>query len=353
MPDGPRENRATSNARSANLLGAGLLAAFVTGAGISVQARINSALAARLDDGLFAALISFGTGWILLVVAASALPAARRGLVRVRSALVHRRLRWWHLTGGVCGALLVASQGLTVGVLGVAVFTVAVVGGQLGSSLVMDRLGVGPAGPQPVTSRRAVGALLAIGAVALAVSDRLTNSAGLVLALLPLLAGIASAWQQGVNGRVGLAARPEGAGDQVGATLFAVLVNFTTGTLALGLACAVGVLANGWPNPPPMDPLLYLGGPLGIAFIASMVVLVRQIGVLVLGLGLVAGQLVASLLLDLLAPAGDHPLTALTITGTALTLVAAGVAAWPARRPAGDPGGSRSASTPGAARTRR
>jgi bacterial/archaeal transporter family-2 protein len=180
----------------------------------------------------------------------------------------------------------------------------------------------------------------------------LTTSTGLVLALLPLLAGIASAWQQGVNGRVGLAARPDGAGDRVGATVFAVLVNFTIGTLALALVCGFDVVARGWPNPPPTDPLLYLGGPLGIAFIASMVVLVRQIGVLLLGLGLVAGQLVASLLLDLLAPAGYHPLTALTVTGTVLTLVAAGVAAWPTRRVAGDPGRSRPASRPGAARTR-
>jgi transporter family-2 protein len=82
------------------------------------------------------------------------------------------------------------------------------------------------------------------------------------------------------------------------------------------------------PNALPPQPWLYLGGPLGIAFIGSMVVLVRRIGVLVLGLGMVAGQLVASLLLDLFAPSGAHPLTVLTMTGTALTLVAAGIAAW-------------------------
>jgi uncharacterized membrane protein YdcZ (DUF606 family) len=33
---------------------AGLLAAFAAGAGVSVQGRINSALAARLEDGLAA-----------------------------------------------------------------------------------------------------------------------------------------------------------------------------------------------------------------------------------------------------------------------------------------------------------
>ncbi|MDQ2706738.1 MAG: hypothetical protein M3Z25_03525 [Actinomycetota bacterium] len=65
----------------------------------------------------------------------------------------------------------------------------------------------------------------------------------------------------------------------------------------------------------------------GMGFIGSMVVLVRRIGVLLLGLGLVAGQLVASVLLDLLAPSGRYPLTAVTLIGTALTLVAAAIAA--------------------------
>ncbi|MBA2324569.1 MAG: hypothetical protein H0V92_11350 [Pseudonocardiales bacterium] len=63
----------------------------------------------------------------------------------------------------------------------------------------------------------------------------------------------------------------------------------------------------------------------GMGFIGSMVVLVRRIGVLLLGLGLVAGQLVASVLLDLLAPSGRYPLTAVTLIGTALTLVAAAI----------------------------
>jgi len=307
----------------------GLLVAFVTGAGVSLQGKINSVLATRLEDGLVAALISFGTGFVLLALMAVALPRPRRGLRRIRAALAERRLRWWHLTGGFCGALLVASQGLTIGVLGVAVFTVAVVGGQIASSLLMDRLGVGPGGRRPISMQRLTGAVLAICAVALAVSDRLSHPAGLVLAVLPLLAGIAAAWQQGVNGQVGAAARDGDGGAYLESTLPATLVNFTTGTAALAVVAGVGVLSHGVPRPLPSQPWLYLGGTLGIAFIGSMVVLVRRIGVLLLGLGMVAGQLVTSLLLDLLAPSGEHPLTVLTVTGTVSTLLAAGIAAWP------------------------
>lgn len=318
--------------------GLGLLAAFVTGTGISGQARINSALAARLHDGLLAALISFGTGFVLLVVLVVVLPAPRRGLRRIREAATVPKgeppgveLRWWHFTGGFCGALLVASQGLTVGVLGVAVFTVAVVAGQIGSGLLMDRLGVGPGGKRPITGQRMVGAALAIGAVGLAVSGRFTHPQGLALAGLPLLAGIASAWQQGVNGRVGIAARADERRSLLVSTLPATLLNFTTGTTALAVVGVVTVLRHGFPPGLPTEWWLYLGGPLGMAFIASMVVLVRHIGVLLLGMGLVAGQLVSSVLLDVLTPSGAQPLSGVTVAGSALTLVAAGIAGWPAR----------------------
>lgn len=318
--------------------GLGLLTAFVTGTGISGQARVNSALAARLHDGLLAALVSFGTGFVLLVLLVAVLPAPRRGLRRIRAAAKARELHWWHFTGGFCGALLVASQGLTVGALGVAVFTVAVVGGQIGSGLLMDRLGVGPGGKRPITGQRLAGAVLAVGAVGLAVSGRFTHPEGLALAVLPLLAGIASAWQQGVNGRVGIAARSGERRSLLVSTLPATLLNFTTGTAALAVAGLVTVLLHGAPHGLPTEPWLYLGGPLGMAFIASMVVLVRHIGVLLLGLGLVAGQLVSSVLLDVLTPSGSYPLTAVTVAGTALTLVAAAIAGWPRKADGASPG---------------
>jgi transporter family-2 protein len=307
----------------------GVLFALVVGSGISFQARVNGALTTRLGDGVVAALISFSVGFVLLLTLTLALPAARHGMRRIRRAWAEYRLRWWHFTGGLCGALMVTSQGLTVEILGVAVFTVAVVGGQIGSSLLMDRIGVGPSGVQPVSHRRLVGALLAIAAVGLAVSDRLAHSTGLALAVLPLLAGVGLAWQQGVNGRVGAAAQ----GDRmrsilVSSTLPAALTNFTTGTAALLVIAGARVINQG---PPELAPQwwLYLGGPLGIAIICAMVALVRLIGVLLLGLGMVAGQLLASLLLDFFAPTSSPPLSAVTLIGTVLTLVAAGIAACP------------------------
>ncbi|MFF5174409.1 DMT family transporter [Micromonospora sp. NPDC000089] len=311
----------------------GVALATASGLAVAVQSRINGELGVRLADGIAAAVVSFGLGLLVLLVLVPATPAGRRGLGRLRSALRGGALRPWQCLGGVCGAFLVATQGLTIGTLGVAVFTVAVVAGQSASSLAVDRAGIGPTGRQPVTPARLAGAVLTVLAVLLAVGDRLGDPGTLALALLPLLAGVGIAWQQAVNGRV------RGASDS---TLAATLVNFVVGTTALLVTFAVDVAVRGWPSGAlPAQPWLYLGGPIGIVFIAIAAAIVRFTGVLLLGLATIAGQIIGAVLLDVLLPtAASHPGPA-TLAGAALTLVAVLVAALgpaPRRRPAGAPG---------------
>nr|WP_197674113.1 DMT family transporter [Micromonospora narathiwatensis] len=298
---------------------AGVGLATASGVAVAVQSRINGELGVRLADGIAAAVVSFGLGLLVLLVLVPATPGGRRGLAALRAALREGSLRPWQCLGGVCGALLVATQGLTIGTLGVAVFTVAVVAGQSGSSLLVDRAGIGPTGRQPVTPYRLVGAALTVLAVLLAVSDRLGDPGALALALLPLAAGVGIAWQQAVNGRVRGAA---------GSALTATLVNFTVGTLALLATLAVEVAIRGRPAGGfPSEPWLYLGGPIGIVFIALAAAIVRFTGVLLLGLATIAGQVVGAVLLDVLLPtAASHP-GPTTLVGAALTLVAVLVAA--------------------------
>ncbi|MEH0841855.1 DMT family transporter [Micromonospora sp. CPCC 205711] len=293
--------------------------ATASGLAVAVQSRINGELGVRLADGIAAAVVSFGLGLLVLLVLVPATPGGRRGLSALRAALRDGSLRPWQCLGGVCGAFLVATQGLTIGTLGVAVFTVAVVAGQSGSSLAVDRAGIGPAGRQPVTAARLVGAVLTVLAVLLAVGDRLGDPATLALAALPLLAGVGIAWQQAVNGRIRAAS---------GSALAATLVNFTVGTLALLATFAVEVAVRGRPTGAfPAEPWLYLGGPIGIVFIAIAAAIVRFTGVLLLGLATIAGQIVGAVLLDVALPtAASHPGPA-TLAGATLTLVAVLVAA--------------------------
>lgn len=307
----------------------GLAVAGLCGLALAIQSRINGELGHRLHDGVAAALISFLIGLCALTVLVAVLPSGRRGLRRITAAVRGRAadgvppLRFWHCLGGLSGAYLVITQGTVAAVLGIAIFTVALVAGQSATSLLVDRIGLGPAGAQPITWRRAVGAVLAIIAVGIAVADRIGVDGQLVLALLPALAGLATAFQQAITGRVSATA---------GAALPAAFINFLVGVVALAAAVAVDVTLRGTPGTLPAQPVLYLGGFLGIVFIGGAAWVVRWTGVLLFGMASVAGQLIGALLLDLVVPVSGGHLSATTFLGTGLTLIAVLFAALPSRR---------------------
>lgn len=297
----------------------GMALTLVAGCLLAGQARINGELAQRIGDGLVAALVSFGIGVAILLAVLVASPRVRRGLGRVRHAAGHGDLRVWHLLGGMGGAFLVACQGLAVGAIGVALFTISVVCGQTLSSLGVDRAGLAMDGTRPITPARVAGAVLAVAAVALAVGDQLGAPTRIGLAVLPLLAGVGIVWQQAANGKIRATAGNSAA--------TAALVNFAVGTALLLVVVAVDVAVRGLPAPLPADPLLYLGGLLGVLAVAIGAYVVRLTGVLILGLGTVAGQLITAVALDLLVPAAEHRPGATTIAGAALMLVALTIAA--------------------------
>lgn len=300
--------------------------ALVTGLAMAVQSRVNGQLGTELNDSALAAVISFGGGLLLLLAWLAASRSMRRGLGRTVSAVRTGTLRPWQCLGGVAGATYVLAQSLTVALLGVAMFTVGVVAGQTVSGLLVDRAGLGPAGKRPSSWPRVLGALLTVLAVAGALVGDLAENADLSrlwLLVLPCVAGAGMAVQQAFNGHVGAVSR---------SPLAATLVNFTAGTAVLVLAWFVSLLTRGGPDAWPANPLLYLGGLVGILFIATASFVVTWIGVLLLGLSSVAGQLIGSVLLDAFLPAGVTRLTASTVIGCAVALVAIAVAGLGGRR---------------------
>lgn len=300
-----------------------LAAAFGTGVLVASQTRVNGELGLRLGDGFLAAFISFGSGLVILALASLFWRPGRRGIVRVATALRERSIPWWLVLGGTGGAFFVLGQGLTVGVLGVALYTIAVACGQTVSSLLLDHRGLALMPATPATPRRILGAVLAIIAVGVAVSDRLRPDAPAVALLIPLAAGLLVGWQQAVNGQV----------RQVSQSAFtATFGNFLVGTVVLGVVLLIRIAVAGWNPSFPAEWWLYLGGLIGCAFIAAQAVIVRLIGVLLLGLALLAGQLLASVVFDLLVPVSGTGLHLVTAIGSALVLVAVVVAALPARR---------------------
>jgi transporter family-2 protein len=97
---------------------------------VALQTRINGEFGLALGNGTLAALISFSSGLVLVAGVTLSFRRGRQGIANVRRALASKELPWWAILGGVGGAFLVLSQGLGAGVLGVALFSIAVVTGQ-------------------------------------------------------------------------------------------------------------------------------------------------------------------------------------------------------------------------------
>ncbi len=298
-----------------------IAATVAAGVLVATQHRLNGELGQRLDDGFTAALISFGSGWLLLMVLLALSPRGREGIRTLMAEVRAGRVAPWLLLGGLGGALLVLSQGLVAGILGVAIFTIATVTGQTISGMLADATGFAGVRRTAVTPQRMIGALLTLAAVVVAVAPRLSGDVPMGAIVLPLIAGLAIGLQQAVNGRV----RTES-----GSALAATTLNFAVGTAALAIVTVVHLAVAGLPETPPTNPLLYLGGTVGAIFIAIQVVTVTGIGVLLLGLCLVAGQLAGALLYDLVAPIGA-PTTVTTTIAVMLTLLGVTIASLPRR----------------------
>lgn len=309
----------TSPATARLPAGVALTGAVIVGVLTALQARINGQLGLRLGDGFVAAAISFGSGLVLLIVLSAILPAGRRGFGRLRAGIRDRTIPWWMLAGGVAGAFTVATQGLAVAVIGVSLFTVGVVAGQTISGLVLDRAGYGPAGVVAITVPRLIGGLLALIAVGVSLQGGVLEQVPWWMLVMPVIAGVGIAWQQATNGRLR---------QRVGTPLTATLVNFIGGTTMLVIAAAVHVALVGAPAAFPVEPWLYLGGVIGVTYIFMSAALVVHTGVLLLGLGTVAGQLVTAFALDAVWPAAAAPgwtteLLMVVIAGAGVVIAAA------------------------------
>jgi bacterial/archaeal transporter family-2 protein len=276
-----------------------VLFSVVAGVGVAMQSRVNGELGSALNNGALAALVSFGSGLILLLLALVVWRPGRVGLSQVRVAVKQRTLPWWAILGGLAGGFFVLSQGLVGGIIGVALFSVAVVTGQTLGSVVIDSKGLFGASKMPLTLPRIIGSLVVLSGVIVAASVWSEGSVALGWPmLLPLIAGFAVGWQQAVNGRVRRVA---------GSSLTATVLNFFFGTLALFAVFLVSLPFVALPGVWPGQWWLYSGGLLGAGFIAIQAFAVNRIGVLALGVSLVVGQIIGALALDWFVPSRIEP----------------------------------------------
>jgi transporter family-2 protein len=301
--------------------------AVVCGMLMATQSRVNGEFGRRLGDGYTAAAISFTVGLVIVAVIVALTPSARHGVWQAVAEVRAGRLPGWMLLGGVGGAVFVLTQSLASAVVGVSLFTIAFIGGQTMSGLVVDRIGFGPGGRRYLTVRRVLGAGIALAVVVWSVAAHIDPEIPAWLLLLPFGAGVVQSVQQAANGRVAAAS-----GSAVSSTLF----NFIAGASVLVVIALVHALVvGGFPTSLPVlgsaDWWLYLGGPLGVTFIFGLATAVRVTGVLLLGLCSISGQLVGSIAIDLIAPGQGHGVDWTTPIAAALVVVAVLVVSLPSR----------------------
>jgi transporter family-2 protein len=130
------------------------------GAAIAIQPALNARLGAHMGGPLWAALINFCIGgvvlYVLLIASHGFYPAgARPGDTAI-----------WMWLGGVCGALIVSASTIAVLHLGVAAMVALIISAQLATAVVLDHFGVLVVEPRPVSMARLLGVVfLIIGAV--------------------------------------------------------------------------------------------------------------------------------------------------------------------------------------------
>jgi transporter family-2 protein len=113
-----------------------LLIAFVTGAGFAVQSVINARLRVVLGGPLWAAIVQFVVGLVLLVSVA----LLTRQPAPITTGL--GRAPWWLWTGGAFGATFIFVTIVLTPKLGAALTLASLIVGQLTAALVVDHYGL-------------------------------------------------------------------------------------------------------------------------------------------------------------------------------------------------------------------
>ena len=306
------------------------LLAALSGAMIALQARANGELSLRLNNGLQAALVSFGSGLLIIFVITLFNSTIKEGIKNLRKAVANKEIARWKLLAGALGGSFVAIQTQIVPLIGVAIYSVASIAGQTAMSLVVDRIGLTGGGKKLISPRRVLAAFLTVLAVLVSVWDRIdANNLSMFAVTAGGIAGAIVGIQRALNGQIN---------EYSHQSFTTSLLNFITGTSFLLILIVAGIiLGRNELSPLPSGPWwIYTGGVIGVIYIAFTSTIVQHLGVLTFTLFSVGGQLVGSLIIDLVSPTDGVSVSAYLVTGIVMTyagVIAGGVGSSRVKKP--------------------
>ena len=303
--------------------------AAISGLMIAAQARANGELSYRMGNPIEAALVSFGSGLIIISLISAFNPAIKNGIKNLRVAVKRKEIPLWTLFAGMLGGSFVAVQTQIVPIIGVAIYSVASIAGQTAASLVVDRIGLTGGGKKKITIRRVAAAGVTVLAVLISVLDRIeANSLSIMAVLFGFFAGAIVGVQRALNGQIN---------ESTHQSFTTSLLNFIMGTTFLVFFLGIGMLINRAEivSLPAGPWWMYTGGTIGVIYIAFTSTIVQHLGVLTFTLISVGGQLVGSLLIDFYSPTEGVNVSVYLVTGIVMTylgVIVGGVGNLPKRK---------------------
>ncbi len=290
------------------------LLAALSGILIAAQSRVNGGLSTALGNSTGAAVYSFSSGFLVLNIIALANPKVRHGIRRIIQGVKSGALPVWRLSAGIMGGIFVAIQTFTVPIIGVALLSVVMIAGQTLASLIVDQIGITGGGKQPITMRRVLAALITIIAVLVAVWEeiQLANISPIPVVVV-FVGGFMIGVQRALNGQIN---------DISGQSFSTTWLNFFMGTSTLLILLIINTARGNEIVGLPTSPWwIYWGGTIGVLYIASSSVIVAKIGVLSFTLFATGGQLIGSLIFDLIAPPENVKVGMNLVVGILITYI--------------------------------
>ena len=291
------------------------LLAALSGILISLQARANGELSLRLNNGLQAAFISFSSGLLIIAIISIFNPKIKNGARRLRAAVKAKEIAPWTLFAGALGGAFVAVQTQIVPLIGVAIYSVASIAGQGATSLIVDRIGLTGGGKKPISPRRIAAAVVTVLAVLVSVLDRIdARNLSLIAVALAGLAGAIVGVQRAMNGLIN---------EHSGQSFTTSLLNFIMGSSVLGIALLIAVAVGKveFVALPAGPWWIYMGGTIGVIYIAFTSTIVQHLGVLTFTLFSTGGQLIGALLIDIYSPTKGVSVSAYLVSGIVMTFL--------------------------------
>jgi bacterial/archaeal transporter family-2 protein len=289
---------------------------------LAVQAAANVQLSAAMGSPFGASTLQLGIGAVIL--SALALSAGALGAFGVLD-----QARPWHLVGGIGSAVYITAGILLFPRLGAVVSVGLFIAGQMLASVVLDGFGWLGVEHQPFDLPMVAGTAAVVVAGFLIVRTQ-TDAGALETAVRERLAWIALGLAAGavlpIQGAINAQLRAD-----LDEPLAAGTFSFAVATIAMAIALFIA-LTVARAKPPRIDGLAalpwwgWLGGLVGATYVTSVFLLIPEIGVAPTIALTVAGQQLASLLVDRYGMLRMPRRAISTIRMTGVVLLLAGVA---------------------------